>query len=66
MDWDFPGKNIGVSCYFLSLGDFPDVGIEPMSIASISCIAGGFSTAETLVKPISLVKKKFFFTLVSH
>ena len=59
-DWDFPGKNTGMSCYFLSL-DLPDAGIEPMSLASISCIAALLSsTAEPLAKPTSLVKKKIF------
>ena len=29
-----PGKNTGVGCYFPSLGDLPDPGIEPGSLAS--------------------------------
>ena len=31
--WDFPGKNIGVSCRFLPRGIFPDPGTEPLSLA---------------------------------
>ena len=31
---DFPGKNIGVGCYFLLQGDFPNPGIEPASLGS--------------------------------
>ena len=29
-----PGKNTGVDCHFLSPGDLPDPGIEPMSPVS--------------------------------
>ena len=35
--WDFPGKNTRVGCHFLSPGDLPDPGIEPMSL-NVSCI----------------------------
>ena len=38
---DFPGKNTGVGCHFLSPGELPDPGIEPASPACVSCIAGG-------------------------
>ena len=31
MDWDFPGKNTGVGCHFLSPGNLPDPGIKPVS-----------------------------------
>jgi len=30
---DSPGKNIGVGCYALLLGDLPDSGIKPRSPA---------------------------------
>ena len=29
--WDFPGKNTGVGCHFLSPGDLPNPGIESRS-----------------------------------
>ena len=31
--WDFPGKNSGMGCHFLSPGDLPDPRIEPRSLA---------------------------------
>ena len=31
--WDSPGKNTGVGCHFLSPGELPNPGIEPMSSA---------------------------------
>ena len=33
MDWDYPGKNPGVGCHFLSPGDLPNPGIKPGSLA---------------------------------
>ena len=33
MDWDFPGKNTGVCCHFLSPGYLPSPGIKPLSPA---------------------------------
>ena len=33
MDWDYPGKNTGVGCHFLSPGHLPDSRIEPTSPA---------------------------------
>ena len=41
--WDSPGKNTGVDCHFLLLGDLPDAGIEPVSLMS-SALAGRFFT----------------------
>ena len=34
IDWDFSGKDTGVSCHFLSPRDLSDLGIEPVSAAS--------------------------------
>ena len=42
--WDFPGKNIGVGCHFVSPGDLPDPGMEPGSPA----VLGGFFTTVPL------------------
>ena len=39
----FPGKNIGVGCYFLFQGIFPAQGWNPASVASPT-LAGGFFT----------------------
>ena len=44
--WDSPGKNTGVDCHFLPLGDLPDPGIEPASLAS-PVLAGRFFGTET-------------------
>ena len=30
--WDFPGKNSGMGCHFLSPGDLPDPGIQLASL----------------------------------
>jgi len=38
--WDFPGKNTGMACHFLLLGNLLDPGIELMSLA----LPGGYST----------------------
>ena len=40
--WDFPGKNIAVSCHFLLQRDLSDPGIKPASL--VFCIAGRFFT----------------------
>ena len=40
--WDFPGKNTGVACHFLLLGNLLDPGIEPASFA----LPGGYFTTE--------------------
>ena len=45
--WDFPGKNIGVSCHFLLQGIFLDQGWKLSSPA----LAGGFFTIEPPGKP---------------
>ena len=45
--WDFPGKNIGVGCYFLPQGIFLTRGIKPGSLA----LAGRFFTTESPGKP---------------
>ena len=37
--WNFPDKNTRVGLPFCTLGDLPDPGIEPMSLAS-SALAG--------------------------
>ena len=39
---DFPGKNTGVACHFLLLGNLLDPGIEPTSFA----LPGGYFTTE--------------------
>ena len=31
--WDSPGKNIGVGCHFILLGNLPDPGMVPKSPA---------------------------------
>ena len=41
--WDFPGKNTGAGCHFLTPGDLPNPRIEPMSPA----LANGFFTTES-------------------
>ena len=56
--WDFPGKNTGVGCqqeYWSGLslpppGDFPNLGIEPVLLASLA-LAGGFFTSVPHGKP---------------
>ena len=40
--WGFPGKDTGVGCHLLLLGDLLDPGIEPVSPA----LADGFFTNE--------------------
>ena len=40
--WGFPGKNTGVACHFLLLGNLLDPGIEPTSFA----LPGGYFTTE--------------------
>ena len=40
--WDFPGKNTGVACHFLLLGNLLDPGIEPASFA----LPGGYFITE--------------------
>jgi len=52
MDWDFLGKNTGLGCCFLSLGDLPNPGIKPTSPTHVSCVAGRFFKAEPLGKPM--------------
>ena len=48
--WDFPGKNTGVGCHFLTPGDLPDPEIKPTPPA-VSCVIGGFFTTELPGKP---------------
>ena len=43
--WNSPGKNTGVGLPFPSLGDLPDLGIEPKSLASPALAGGIFTTA---------------------
>ena len=40
--WDFPSKNAGMGCHFLSPRDLPDPRMELVSPA----LPGGFSTAK--------------------
>ena len=40
--WDFPGKNTGVACHFLLLGNLLNPGIEPTYFA----LPGGYFTTE--------------------
>ena len=40
--WDFPGKDIGVSCHFLLPENLPNPGIEPTSVCCVSCIGWQF------------------------
>ena len=42
--WDSPGKNSGVGCHFLPLGDLPHPGIKPKSLMSPE-LAGVFLTS---------------------
>ena len=51
--WDSSGKNTGVCCHALLQGIFPYQGLT--SISYISCIAGGFFTAESQGKPWNLL-----------
>ena len=44
--WDFPSKSTGVSCHFLFQGIF-----QTQDQVHVSCIAGGFFTAESPGKP---------------
>ena len=49
--WNFPGKNIGMSChFFLSPGGLPNQEIKPECPAS-AALAAGFLTTETPGKP---------------
>ena len=48
--WDFPGKNTGVGCHCLLQGIFPNLGIEPVLLASLA-LAGGFFTSVPRGKP---------------
>ena len=41
--WDSPGKNTGVGCLALLLGNLPDPGIKPSSLIS-PALAGRFWT----------------------
>ena len=43
--WDFPGRDTGVGCHFLLQGIFPTQGSN-LHLLQVSCIAGGFFTAE--------------------
>ena len=43
--WDFPGKNTRMGCHFLLQGIIPTQGLNPHFL-QVSCIAGGFLTAE--------------------
>ena len=36
--WNLPGKNTGMSCYFLLQGNLPDPGMEPACVSCASCI----------------------------
>ena len=47
--WDFPGKNAGVGCHFLLQEIFPTRGLN--LCLCVSCISGGFFTAEPPAKP---------------
>ena len=49
---DSPGKNAGVGCHALLQGIFPTQGLN--HISWVFCIAGGFFTAESSGKPITL------------
>ena len=52
--WNFPGKNIGVGCYFVAPGDPPNPGIKPSSLAS-PALADGFFITEPPGKPSNWV-----------
>ena len=49
--WDFPGKNTGVSCYFLLQGIFLTQGWDPCFLTS-PALAGRFFTTAPLGKPV--------------
>ena len=42
--WDSPGKNTGVGCHALFLGNLPNPGVKPASLTSLE-LAGGFFTS---------------------
>ena len=52
--WDSPGKNIGMSCYFLLQGNLPNSGTEPTSPAS-PALTGKFFITDPVGKPLKPV-----------
>ena len=45
--WESPGKNTGVGCHALLLGDFPNSGIEHTSLMSPALTGRLFTTSAT-------------------
>ena len=48
--WDGPNKYTGVGCHAFLQGIFPTQGLN-----RVSCIAGGFFTAELLGNPLAML-----------
>ena len=56
--WDFPGKNTGVDCHSLLLGNLPHPGIEPASPV-FPTLAGGFFTTARFFTTLPLEPRTF-------
>ena len=62
----FPRQDTGVGCHALLQGDLPDLGIEPISLASPALQAGSLPTelSRTLIK--SDISTDYMNTISEH